>query len=180
LCDQQRGIIFLFSIRDNVVFENVPVIVKRSDGVWDHPDFEIFKQLPYNNKFGVILGDRFEYEAHFRPDWRIPGKNSNGNWWPSSFQIMFQAEQKGLMSPVLSFPGMGQNCRIWSEPKVNPWKRVDSLESLRAQKINSYYSKGSEFFIRLKSTEPIDTSPSPSEFIKMSRAKYAMVQCDTE
>jgi cell migration-inducing and hyaluronan-binding protein len=177
LCDQQRGVFIFLSIRDNNPWEHVPFIVKRSDGVWTHPDFEVFKSLPYHLKFGVTLGNRYDYEVNFEPNWVMPGKKSKGAWWPNSFQITFQGESKGQVSPLVAFNGLGQNCRILSS-SGNSWQKAKSISDLRRKKANFYFTKGSVLYAKFLAQQAVETALPGSEFAKPKRNKVAMVNCD--
>lgn len=175
--DYRPGLIAMLSIRDDKAWENVPFIVRRSDGAQTYANFDIFNTLPYNNKFGVIVGKSYEYEVNFRPDWIMPGKNSGGQWWPNSFQIIFLAEKKGVVSPVVNYKGLGQNCSIFSDATHNPWTRVTSLASLRAKTVNSYYSEGSNLYVKFVTHRGVDATQVGSGYATPAESQKAMVQC---
>lgn len=176
-CSYEKGVFFFLSIRNNTAWENVPFLVKRSDGPSSHDNFDVFKSYPYNIKFGVILNKNYEYEVNFADSWSMPGKNSAGAWWPNSFQMIFQAEAKDGISPVVALKKLGQNCSIWSDGS-NQWTKVSSLAQLRNQKANAYFSAGDLLYARFRATEAADVTPVGSEFAKPSISKRAMIQCE--
>lgn len=177
-CDYQRGPVAFLSIRNNIPWENIPFLVKRSDGAKTYDSFDIFKDLPYNIKFGTILNKNYEYSVDFSANWSMPGKKSNGSWWPDSFQVLFQAEAKNQVSPVVVLNGLGQSCSVYSAGK-NTWQKATSLENLRSKQVNSYFSSGAVLYLKMVATETNSLTPTGgSEFARQATSKGAMIQCN--
>lgn len=167
-CGYQRGLFIFLSIRDNVPWEQTPFVVKRSDGPSTRPLADL-KNYFWNLKYGVILGERYSYDLTFAPEWKMPGPQSGGLWWPNSFQIIFQTESIGQISPVVSYTGLGNNCSIIG------WKAMGSLANLKMSRENSYYNAGTKLYARFVASEAVPQAG--SKFARASRSKNAMVQC---
>lgn len=174
-CDHQWGGFLFFSIRNGRWFDTVPMVITRNDGVKSQAQFD---ELDFSNlKFGVILGKSFDqYDVHFAPQWSMPGKNASELYDSNSFKINFKSEVMNQMSPVLGLHGLGQECFVKSF-ESNEWKRSSSLEALRSSAVNSYFSLGTDLYIRFLSSETAESTGYASSYAKQGRSRYALINC---
>jgi hypothetical protein len=174
-CDHQWGGFLFFAIRNGRWFETVPMVVTRNDGVPSQSEFDV---LDFQNiKFGVVLGKSYEqFDVQFRPDWSMPGKNASDLYEANSFKINFKSEQMNQMSPVLALRGIGQDCVVRSVAN-NEWRKMETLEQLRVAKGNSFYSTGSDLYLRFLSSEKAESTAYASSFAQQGRSRYALVNC---
>ncbi len=134
---------------DSNLVGKIPFVVYRSDGAffparedwWNLLNQVTERYTPrFNNKLSVVTSENYTYAVYFRRQDRMWDGMQN-------LRVTLNSElESGDLSPLVRIVGLGSNCSLQGTA------RVASITALRNTANNAYYSRGNEFYIRLKTT----------------------------